>query len=298
MIVLAASCVVVGALCEDIIRGIGPARREMGGTAYYFSAAMVALGARVGCVTKTEDEWMARRIRETGISTDGIRRGKSSCFELTYGGGERRLKLLRHSSKMGCGEVPAHMLSYGGLHLGPVEEELKEDTWTLRESFDFISLDIQGLARTFGRKDGEVSIRGPLRKNALGAIGASDVVKLSREEALELLGPEDLWEEKAGKLAELGPSTTVVTLGPQGALLFEGGVRTRIPPYPSEPVDWTGAGDCFMAGFDFMRLTGRDSVDAANFGSALAACVIESSRPVSFPGRDVVEAKMADQNGG
>jgi sugar/nucleoside kinase (ribokinase family) len=285
--------VVVGALCEDIIRGMGPTRREIGGTAYYFSSALVALGARVGCVTKAEDEWMTRRIREAGVSTDGIQRGRSCCFELTYRGGDRQLRLLRHSSKIDVGEVPAPMLSFDGLHLGPVEEELGDNIWDLRDRFNFISLDIQGLARSFGREDGEVSIRGPLRENSIKTIGASDVVKFSREEALELLGPEPSWEDQATHMAELGPPVTIITLGPEGALLYEKGVRTHIPPYPSEPLDWTGAGDCFMAGFDFMRLSGRNSVDSAHFGSALAACVIESPRPVSFPDLEVVEAKMA-----
>jgi sugar/nucleoside kinase (ribokinase family) len=284
---------VVGALCEDIIRGSGPDKREIGGTAFYFSAAMAALGASGGCVTKTEDEWMIERIREAGAPTDGVLPGNSCCFELSYTGGERKLRLLRHSSRIEVDEIPSHMLRSSGLHMGPVEDELGDSIWSLRDNFDFISLDIQGLARKFDGKDGEVSIRGPLSPSSIHALDTSDVVKFSREEALELIGPETEWNEGASHLAKLGPKTTIITLGPEGALLYEDGLRTEIPPYPSNPIDWTGAGDCFMAGFDFVRLGGGSSVEAANFGSALAACVIESPRPISFPNPAYVRAKLA-----
>jgi sugar/nucleoside kinase (ribokinase family) len=289
---LAVSCVVVGAVCEDIIRGRGPAKREIGGTAYYFSAAISALGARAGCVAKAEDDWMMERIKGAGVPTEGISHGKSCCFELSYRRGERSLRILRHSSKIEVEDVPAQMLSYSGLHLGPVEEELGESIWKLRNRFDFISLDIQGLARTFRGRGGEVSIQGPLGERSIEALGASDVVKFSREEALELIGPEPKWGDGAARLGKLGPATVIITLGPEGALLFEDGAKTHIPPYPSDPLDWTGAGDCFMAGFDFVRLSGGNSVEAANFGSALAACVIESPRPISFPDPVGVRAKM------
>jgi hypothetical protein len=47
-----------------------------------------------------------------------------------------------------------------------------------------------------------------------------------------------------------------------------------------------------MAGFDFVRLGGGNSIQAAHFGSALAAIVIESPRPIAFPSPGDVRAKM------
>lgn len=289
---MSVSCVVVGALCEDLIRGRGRLRRDIGGTAFYFSASMAALGAQTGCVTKTRDEWMTGRIRSNGVPLEGVRRGDSCCFELDYGENRRKLRLLRRSSRIAAREIPDSMKNFGGLHLGPVEDELDPSIWDLRDRYDFISLDIQGLARVIGGDGGEVNLRESLDP-CIDAISASDVVKFSEEEACQLLGGMSRWGDGASRLQEMGPATTIVTLGPRGALLYEGGEATEIPPYPSQPVDWTGAGDCFMAGFDFARLSGDDSVEAAKFGSALAALVIESPRPVAFPSARDVEEKMA-----
>ena len=286
------SCVVVGALCEDMIRGRGPERREIGGTAFYFSASMAALGAKTGCVTKTMDRWMLARIKSNGVPLEGVHRGNSCCFELDYGETRRKLRLLRRSSKITAREIPDSMKNFGGLHLGPVEDELDSSIWRLRDRYDFISLDIQGLARVMGGDGGEVYLSGSL-DSCVDAISASDVVKFSEEEAHQILGRMSQWGDRATRLRKLGPATTIVTLGPRGALLFEGGEAIEIPPYPSEPVDWTGAGDCFMAGFDFARLSGSNSIEAANFGSALAALVIESPRPVTFPSTGDVEEKLA-----
>jgi hypothetical protein len=47
-----------------------------------------------------------------------------------------------------------------------------------------------------------------------------------------------------------------------------------------------------MAGYVYSRLERRDSVESARFGSALAACIIETPRPLVFPSKDAVLAKM------
>ena len=185
------------------------------------------------------------------------------------------------------------MLGFDGLHIGPVEKELDPLIWTsTRENFGFISLDIQGLARIFDPENGKVGIENGLSEEMKQALGAVNVVKFGQEEAEYVLGAESSWPDSVAGVQHQGTETVIITLGPRGALLCEGGRGYEIPAYPSHPIDWTGAGDCFMAGFVFQRLKGFDTVKAANFGSALAAIVIEKPRPLRFPEEKDVLAKM------
>jgi ribokinase len=49
----------------------------------------------------------------------------------------------------------------------------------------------------------------------------------------------------ARSLCERGVETVIITLGAEGALLFERGVATHIPGYKVKPIDTTAAGDVF-----------------------------------------------------
>jgi len=288
------SCVVIGALCKDIVRAPSGSRRGIGGTAYYFSAAFAALGGRVGCVSRSDDEQVLQVLRRAGIDTRGVRPGRMSLFELSYFNKERTLRLFRHSSKIGAGDVPADMIGFDGLHLGPVEHELDASLWDLRDSLGFISLDVQGLARVVDPKTGQVTLATGLTEGVVRAAGVVDVIKFGEEEARNLLGDESEWDRSIKSLGMRRGGTVLITLGPRGSLLFERGEVVKVPAYPSRPIDWTGAGDTFMAGFVYQRLLGRKPLFAAMFGSALAASVIERPRPLVFPRTDDVLAKIAE----
>jgi sugar/nucleoside kinase (ribokinase family) len=279
----------MGALCEDIVVTPEYSRRGIGGSSYYFSAAFSGLGGRVGCVARTNLEWMLKELADAGIETGGVRQGPSTSFELSYQGGERSLRLLRHSSTVGADDIPEPMLGFDGLHLGPIEGELDLGSLVdLRSSFRLVSLDVQGLARTFDGETGAVGMATGMGPEVRQALQYADIVKFSQKEGERLLGERVEWAGRASGLQALGTPTIIVTLGRDGAIVFEDGEDLDIPAYPSEPVDWTGAGDAFMAGFVFQRLQGHGSFDAANFASALAAIVIERPRPLTFPGADDV----------
>lgn len=92
-----------------------------------------------------------------------------------------------------------------------------------------------------------------------------------------LLGEYDDVRDIAIRLADLGPAIVVIKRGPQGCLIYERDPDrfTEIPPYPTSPVDVTGAGDSFCGGFAVgLRRTG-DPVRAALMGTVSASFVIE-----------------------
>ncbi len=63
----------------------------------------------------------------------------------------------------------------------------------------------------------------------------------------------------------------VVTLGDRGALAFDGRDMTAVPAFRIDPVDTTGAGDVFRAGFVYGLLQGWPLPQRMRFANACAA---------------------------
>ncbi|WP_102110362.1 adenosine kinase [Oceaniglobus roseus] len=76
--------------------------------------------------------------------------------------------------------------------------------------------------------------------------------------------------ERAAEVCE----TVVCTRSGQAVLLIRGGQRAEAPVTPVVPVDATGAGDQFAAGFLYGYATGRDLETCGRMGVAAAAEVI------------------------
>jgi len=84
--------------------------------------------------------------------------------------------------------------------------------------------------------------------------------KLSREELLQL------------------PQSCIITLGELGSVIYSGGRTHRIPACKAAAViDPTGAGDAFRGGLVSGLLHGKDIVDSARQGSAIASFAVESA---------------------
>jgi ribokinase len=108
-----------------------------------------------------------------------------------------------------------------------------------------------------------------------------DVLLPNAQEAQRLSGEDDV-EAAARSLAAKGP-TVVVKRGADGALAVGGGVDRAVPSEagdrdvvrvaapPVDPVDATGAGDSFDAGFLAARLAGEDLAGALALGCACGA---------------------------
>lgn len=68
-----------------------------------------------------------------------------------------------------------------------------------------------------------------------------------------------------------GARLAVVTCGPAGSIAFDGTSWTRQEADPIEPVDTTGAGDSFIAGFLAALTTGEELQPCMRAGAAAAA---------------------------
>jgi len=100
----------------------------------------------------------------------------------------------------------------------------------------------------------------------------ADIVFVNEVEAKEFTG---LNEEEAVKELGRHVKIAVVKLGELGSLICHKGAVTRIDSFPANPVDTTGAGDSYAAGFLYGYCNGWSLSRSGKLGSLLAARVVE-----------------------
>jgi sugar/nucleoside kinase (ribokinase family) len=92
-----------------------------------------------------------------------------------------------------------------------------------------------------------------------------DILLPNAREAIELTGEADL-EEAMRQIGKLCP-LVVVKDGSHGSYACEKDQIYYAPPIPVTPLDTTGAGDCFNAGFIKAWLDGRPITDCLRWGN-------------------------------
>lgn len=116
-----------------------------------------------------------------------------------------------------------------------------------------------------------------------GILDKIDTLKSDRLEVQLLLGREprdeiDV-EETAKRLLERGVKHVYITLSSEGAYCADAAGAYRLPCYPAEVVNKTGARDSFMAALVWARMRGLDLRESARAGLA-AAGICTASEPV------------------
>jgi sugar/nucleoside kinase (ribokinase family) len=104
-----------------------------------------------------------------------------------------------------------------------------------------------------------------------------ELVFANRDEALALTG-RDHAQEALRDLRKLCPAVAL-TLGHAGALISIHGETAYVESYPVTPVDTTGAGDAFAAGFLYGRVTGGSPLQCGRLGAYFASRVITQIGP-------------------
>lgn len=155
--------------------------------------------------------------------------------------------------------------------------------------------ELLALARRVRERGGTVAFDGNYRPrlwpSVEGARAARDAAIACADIGLPTLEDEALLKSTPSLLGEnevaahwqaLGCTEVIVKLGVQGCRLPDGTILP--PPETLEPVDTSGAGDAFNAGYLSTRLGGGTIEDAARAGHALAGWTI--MRPGAIPARD------------
>lgn len=217
--------------------------------------------------------------RATGlyaISTDG--RGERSFAYWRDQSAARAMFALAEAERAVEQAAQADMIAFSLITLAILPPEGREA--------------LLALALSIRERGGQVAFDGNYRPR-LWPDGA--VARLERDRAIELatIGLPTLDDEAmlsgetdastvAAHWQALGCGETVVKLGERGCRLADGTIVA--PPEVLEPVDTSGAGDAFNAGYLGARLRGATPFEAAMAGHALAGWTV--MRPGAIPDRD------------
>lgn len=125
----------------------------------------------------------------------------------------------------------------------------------------------------------------PDREDALEtlerALSMATLTKPSLDDARRLFGPGFSPEDCVRRFHELGPPVVVLTMGPEGVLVSEGGHIQHIPALSISIADATGAGDAFWGGFLVALLDGLPLPDCARFAQHVAARKLVTVGPLT-----------------
>jgi len=272
----------------------------LGSPPAYCSVAAARQGAAAAVVTKVGRDMpkdLLKPFGEAGVDTAGIRIcGKTTATELVYDGrGNKEIRYPSKAAPIRATDVPKAYHGCGILYVCTMDTDVPvEELGAVTALGHVRAVDLGGYGGVHMSK-AHREATASLAALACDVAAHFDIVKASDEDAAAIFG----WNNPnvaARKLLDCGPSIVVVTLGPQGALVFSGKKRRAVRPFPAHVRDTTGGGDTFMAGFLCEYLCSEDPVRAAQWGAATAACVIEQSggvRVERMPTREQVSIRLS-----
>jgi sugar/nucleoside kinase (ribokinase family) len=111
-------------------------------------------------------------------------------------------------------------------------------------------------------------------KGIAGVLEYTDIFIPSYSEAKYLTNEAEP-EEMADVLLDCGAKNVVIKLGGKGCFIKAGGNSRVIPPFKTNVIDTTGAGDNFVAGFITGILKGWSIWDCGEFANAVGALAVQ-----------------------
>ena len=251
----------------------------LGGPAAYISVIAAKLGARVGLVTVVGDDVSERLLApvyQAGVDARGIRGGHSTTTNvLRYDhNGEKELLFLKKAPDITVEDIPGPFRQARLFCLCPVDYEIEAELLGyLHREDKTVMVELGGFGGAASNRRRQLQEPGTPVRDVTYVIRHSDIAKASSEDCQHLfgrvVGPDHL--------IQLGTQVGIITKGPEGAEVARRGVATptTCPAMTDRPVDVTGAGDAFTAGFLANYLRTGDPIRASMYACATAALVIE-----------------------
>ncbi len=242
-----------------------------GGSAFYASRALAALGARPRVLTAAGPDFP--RAALAGVEAEIVPAPATTLFVNAYGpAGLRAQRVLSTAPPLDPLRLPAAWRGADVLLLAPVVGEVAVRAFAGAARARLVGLCVQGLVRDIA-PDGAVRPRPlDLDRDALGLVGAAVV-------------GEDEARGDGTLVSRLARAVPVVafTHGARGCEVIVRGRTRRVGIHPADEVDPTGAGDVFAAGFLLALARGEDPLDAARLGAAAASIVVEGRGGEALP---------------
>ncbi len=238
----------------------------VGGTVSYAALTAKVLHESVGILTSAEASFDFS-VFDDVAAVNGSPAAKTTTFRNSYVNGRRHQTVYTVANQLTPDLVPATWTNPAIAHIGPVIEECDPALVTVFPPTTFVGVTSQGWMRARDR-EGRVH---PKHWAAPAAV-------LDRASAV-IFSLDDMqrdWDI-AQQMAQV-TKILVVTMGPQGGILFIDGQPEPFPALCVTEVDPTGAGDIFAAVFFHAVASGLAPIEGARFAACLA------SRSVTRPG--------------
>ena len=262
-------------------------RREIGGGAAITACGLASLGTATsffGIAGADHHDWVAAKLAAKGVNTAmlGVDEAEPTGFTVavtaphdraffTYLGANKRFPgALRARAENGEFRVGSHVhLAYA-----PPWETGSEIFANIRASGCTVSVDA-GWHESWLT---DVHAFELLRQVDIFFPNEMEAAKITRETK-----PERILQ----RFAECGLPCVALKLGAQGAALLYEGQTWRAAPLPVIPVDTTGAGDCFDAGFLHGWLRGERPEECLRIANICGALSTEHYGGIAgFPSRE------------
>ena len=244
----------------------------LGSASAVFACGAARLGHPVSFFSKVGDDDYGRfcldALQKAGISTGNVAKVATSKTGVTISLSTRSdrafVTVLGAISELRYKDLDLQALQ-GHTHLHMTSFFLQT---ALRPSFPRILRHAGklGLTTSFDPNSDPLSLWGP---DVWSVVDEITILFINQEEALHLTRKTNV-REALKQLAERAPCV-VVKLGPRGAIAAADGQVVSAPPFKVSPVDTTGAGDSFAAGFVHAFLSGRDLHGCLLEGNACGA---------------------------
>jgi len=270
-----------------------------------FADAAARLGHPVGFVGAVGDDDFGSCLLDR-LASDGVDvtycpripdRATGVAFVTYFSDGSRRF--LYHIAQAAAGQMPkpdpAYLRQASFLHICgsslSVSDQMRrlccEACETVREAGGLISFDPNLRPELLGGEEA-------LREVCAPVLGAAHAVLPSGREAELLTGVTGL-DRACQTLLDRGATVVALKRGARGCSVFSAHGKLDLPAYPVAPIDPTGAGDCFDAGFVVGLLEHLPLEEVGRLANAAGALGAARKGPMegAFP-RAAVERFMRD----
>lgn len=279
----------IGHLTHDKVITPGFEADMPGGTVYYFGKALrnmshdnfrLVVGVGEDALPTVSD------LERDGLSVTVIPSSRTVCFENRYGSdmNHRTQRVLAKADPFtadNLADVRADIYHLGTL----LADDFGVDVIRDLSSRGIVSVDIQGYLRSVENE----SVKAVDYADKLKALPYIDILKANEHEMETVTGESDP-REAARILSDWGAKEVLLTLGDRGSLIYSGGVYHQIPAYPVDnPVDATGCGDTYMAGYLYKRSRGAGIEEAGKFAAAICSLKLLKKGPFDGCEEDVMK---------
>ncbi len=204
---------------------------------------------------------------------------QSGGFELIYTDmqGSRSLDILGDAGKIDT--FPKELSSSEWILFGPILMEIDlEFIKHIKDSTQAkFFVDPQGLIRF--QSEGKIVHKKTPDIEEIASL--SYVFKPNEMECQVLTGidPRRDYKTPAKIIKSWGPEIVIITLAEMGSIIYDGSDFFKIPPYKTDVLDSTGAGDTYAGGFIYSLNHGGSFFEAGCFASCVSSIKIEHCGP-------------------